>query len=618
MKIKIQGTIIPDDYADVYDWLGLSYTSPQMIELPKNQKEDIEVEINSYGGDVYSGSVIYSRLKAYQGKVTVHVVGIAASMASIIAMAGDEVLMSPTSQMMIHNVSTITEGDKRVMSHEAEVLHGYDRTLANAYRLKTGMSESDLLDLMSKETWMTPQDAVRLGFADGILFDDDKKPLLVAAAPSAVFLTNKKIEEVRGAMKKDKYENEEEKNVEETEEQDVEAEETESEPEAEDETETEEEQTEEESTEESDEEEESQEEASAKAPQAFANVAEIGNAPSAKAMPKFSNEAGGKILKTVAKEKKEMNYKQAFLNYVRGAKMDAESMQLITEHNSKSNEFVHTSENTGIVIPKETQDKIWARMVEGYNVLEDVKRMNVHGELRIVKHGGIKAGDAKWYAENTTVEQEENEFLDFVLGGHQLAKAITVSWKLRAMSMDDFEQFLIDELSQRISVALGTAVVKGTGNGEATGIVTALAKSPSQLASVETTGKLTYADLTKAIAKVHSSYKNGAAIYANSNVIWTVLANVVDQTGQPFFMPSAPNGVGNIFGLPVKEDAALGDDQILIGNAQGYVLNINGDISLATEDHARALATDYVAYMIADGNVLDEQAFALLSLTKAV
>ena len=168
MKIKIQGTIVPDDVTEVYEWFGLSCTSPKDIVFP-DEVEDIDVEINSYGGDVYAGSEIYTALKSYPGKVTTTVTGIAASMASIIAMAGDHVRISPTGQIMIHNVSSYSEGDKRDFEHEAGVLAGYDKTLANAYRLKTKLSEEELLDLMNHETWLTPQEALEKGFVDEIL-----------------------------------------------------------------------------------------------------------------------------------------------------------------------------------------------------------------------------------------------------------------------------------------------------------------------------------------------------------------------------------------------------------------------------------------------------------------
>ena len=199
MKIKIQGTIVPDDVTEVYEWFGLGCTSPKDIVLP-DEIEDIDVEINSYGGDVYAGSEIYTALKSYPGKVTTTVTGIAASMASIIAMAGDHVRISPTGQIMIHNVSSYSEGDKNDFEKEAGVLAGYDKTLANAYRLKTKLSEEELLDLMNHETWLTPQEALEKGFVDEILFDEADTLKLVAGPK---MLSQETIRKAREAMATD-------------------------------------------------------------------------------------------------------------------------------------------------------------------------------------------------------------------------------------------------------------------------------------------------------------------------------------------------------------------------------------------------------------------------------
>lgn len=171
-KIEIKGDIIPTDYQKVYDWLGWEGTSPRKVnnEIIKANGEDLEIEINSGGGDVFSGSEIYTALRSYSGNVTVKIVGIAASAASVIAMGGKKILMSPTAQLMIHNVSTGIQGDYRAMEHGAEVLKNANQTIANAYRLKTGLSNEKLLNMMNKETWFTPQQALDNNLIDEIMF----------------------------------------------------------------------------------------------------------------------------------------------------------------------------------------------------------------------------------------------------------------------------------------------------------------------------------------------------------------------------------------------------------------------------------------------------------------
>lgn len=184
-RIHVNEPIVSDGDRWFYDWFDMPATAPKDIVLPENN-EPIEVIINSGGGDVYAGSEIYTKLRDYAGQVTVKVVGIAASAASVIAMAGDVVEISPTAQIMIHNVSTVVSGDHRDMLHEAGVLEGFNQSIANSYVAKTGMEMSALLDLMAKETWFTAQQAVEHGFADKVMFEDKTAPQLVASLENMV------------------------------------------------------------------------------------------------------------------------------------------------------------------------------------------------------------------------------------------------------------------------------------------------------------------------------------------------------------------------------------------------------------------------------------------------
>ena len=184
-RIHINGPIVSDGDRWFYDWFDMPATAPKDIILP-DSGEPVEVIINSGGGDVYAGSEIYTRLRDHAGNVTVKVVGIAASAASVIAMAGDVVEISPTAQIMIHNVSTMASGDYRDMLHEASVLEGFNQSIANSYVAKTGLEMGDLLDLMGKETWFTAQQAVEHGFADKVMFEEDAVPQLVASLENMV------------------------------------------------------------------------------------------------------------------------------------------------------------------------------------------------------------------------------------------------------------------------------------------------------------------------------------------------------------------------------------------------------------------------------------------------
>lgn len=138
-------------------------------------KGNISVWINGPGGDMVTGAQIYNLIKDYKGKVTVKIDGLAASATSVIAMAGDEVLMSPVSQLMIHNPFSCAIGDSNEMKRAADMLSEVKESIINAYELKTHLSRSKIARMMDDESWMNAYKAVNLGFADGILFEDDKQ-----------------------------------------------------------------------------------------------------------------------------------------------------------------------------------------------------------------------------------------------------------------------------------------------------------------------------------------------------------------------------------------------------------------------------------------------------------
>ena len=135
----------------------------------------VTIWINSPGGDCIAASQIYSMLMDYTGSVTVKIDGIAASAASVIAMAGTTVLMAPTALMMIHNPMTVAFGDTTEMQKAIDMLDEVKESIVNAYEIKTGMSRAKISHLMDSETWMNANRAIELGFADDILEDKKKK-----------------------------------------------------------------------------------------------------------------------------------------------------------------------------------------------------------------------------------------------------------------------------------------------------------------------------------------------------------------------------------------------------------------------------------------------------------
>ena len=159
-------------------WLDDQVSPQQFKEELEKGEGDITVWINSPGGDCIAAAQIYNMLLSYKGTVTVQIDGIAASAASVIAMAGTKIMMSPVSMLMIHNPMTMVAGDKTEMEKAIAMLSEIKESIINAYEIKTKMTREAIAKLMDAETWMDATKAVELGFADDIL---QREPLVMAS-----------------------------------------------------------------------------------------------------------------------------------------------------------------------------------------------------------------------------------------------------------------------------------------------------------------------------------------------------------------------------------------------------------------------------------------------------
>lgn len=163
--LRLEGPIDSENF-----W-GDEITPAMFREDLEAEEGDVTVWINSPGGNVFAAAEIYTMLKDYAGSVTVKIASLAASAASVVAMAGDTVLMSPTALLMLHDPSTIAMGNTRDMEKAISTLNEVKEAFINAYAAKSGMRRSRIADLMSDETWLNAKKAVELGFADEVLYE---------------------------------------------------------------------------------------------------------------------------------------------------------------------------------------------------------------------------------------------------------------------------------------------------------------------------------------------------------------------------------------------------------------------------------------------------------------
>ena len=172
--IRIEGMIVSDNMKDQYNKAKIKTVTPSEIISQLEGDDDIKLIINSMGGSVQSGNEIFTALKQYTGNIESEII-FAASIATVIAMASDKIIMSPTGQFMIHNVTTKADGDYRTMEQSAITLKNMNAMITNAYKLRVKLSDEDLKKMMDAETWLNAKQAKELGFIDDIMFENSQQ-----------------------------------------------------------------------------------------------------------------------------------------------------------------------------------------------------------------------------------------------------------------------------------------------------------------------------------------------------------------------------------------------------------------------------------------------------------
>ena len=192
--LRIDGVIAEEP------WIDDEITPKQFKSELMAGSGDITLWINSPGGDVFAASQIYNMLMDYKGNVTVKIDGLAASAASVIAMAGTRVLMSPVSQIMVHNPMTVAIGNAEEMSKAIDMLSEIKESIINAYEIKTNLSRDEISKMMDSECWMNAKKAVELGFADEIMYtekDQNSEKISNSYIFSRMAVTNKLIDKLK-------------------------------------------------------------------------------------------------------------------------------------------------------------------------------------------------------------------------------------------------------------------------------------------------------------------------------------------------------------------------------------------------------------------------------------
>lgn len=243
--------------------------------------------------------------------------------------------------------------------------------------------------------------------------------------------------------------------------------------------------------------------------------------------------------------------------------------------------------NLGLLIPDSVRLD-WLKIAEKASpIYRDIRKLNINGNVDFPYLFG--ADDAEWYAETTTTKNEGQEYKNIKLTGHELAKAIEITWKAEAMTVEGFISFLLDELNEKMNKALINAVIYGDGSAKPTGITNGLVAKTNTNAI----------DLIKeCLGDLSVENRVGSKVYVASDVA-DEIAFYKDQNGN---YPYLVAGLGRAGGATIEADPFLSAGDIVVGNAQNYILNFNEGLRVDKEVKVQPRRVVYGGYLIADGN----------------
>ena len=287
-------------------------------------------------------------------------------------------------------------------------------------------------------------------------------------------------------------------------------------------------------------------------------------------------------------------YRSAWAKTLMGVKLDeTEERALGDAIGTTATTFVAATadangiNNLGLLIPDSVRLD-WLKIAEKASpIYRDIRKMNVPGNVDFPYLYG--ADDAEWYAETSTTKNEGQEYRNIKLTGHELAKAIEITWKAEAMTVEGFIAFLLDELNEKMNKALINAVIYGDGSGKPTGITNGLvAKEDTNVVDL----------IKKCLGDLATENRVGAKVYVASDVA-DAIAFYKDENGN---YPYLVSGLVRAGGASIEADPFLSAGDVVVGNAQNYILNFNEGLRVDKEIKVQPRRVIYGGYLIADGN----------------
>lgn len=317
-----------------------------------------------------------------------------------------------------------------------------------------------------------------------------------------------------------------------------------------------------------------------------------------KTMKEMTGESG-KVVRTFKQEEEKRKYDSSSAEYRSAFLKNLLGEELTKEERAA---FVHTTENTPAVLPKTMLNNIWSLVSEQHSIVGDVTKYTTGTVLDVLKHTGIRQGDAKNVAENTANDDEQNDFVTVTLSGKDFSKSVDVSYAMQKMSIDALEQYLVKEISDRLGAAM------------AADVVAQIEKDMDAGNKVEVSEELTFAHIAKLFGKLKRV--SNVVVYLTRATLYNHLVGMLDANNRPIFQPSAQAGAeGYILGAAIKIEDAVADNKILVGDAKKVVYNMVQDIMIESDKDIKKHVTTYSGYARGEGVLVDPEAFAEMTIS---
>ena len=304
-------------------------------------------------------------------------------------------------------------------------------------------------------------------------------------------------------------------------------------------------------------------------------------------------------------------YRSAFYKHLQGRELtEAERVAFNTVNVERRSNAFNTLSNSAAVIPTQTLNEIVTKARKQGGVMGIARAFNVPANIAIPV--ATPSDAAQWHVEGATVETEKATTVPVVFGANEILKIISISAATQTMSIGAFESYLVDELTNSVMATLSKGMIDGTGEGQATGILTGITWDATNTVTVAADEALGFTDILAAIAMLKRGYSNGATFVMSNSTLYSDVYAIHDEVNRPIYLADLVNGgPGRILGFPVVIDDFMPTDTILFGDFRyaGYNLPSGIAIDMSRESSFAKGLVDYRALAVADAKPIVGEAF---------